>query len=92
VRPTSGKAPLIVKVTVAGQGEACTSYDINWGDGTSNQSFEAQETECGSDNFVKEFVHTYFIPGTYTLKAKAGHGKLTDLSYEYQYITVQSDQ
>ncbi len=92
VNPTAGNVPLIVKVRIEGEGEACTGYEINWGDGTASQTFEAQDTECDTSNFIKEFVHTYFIPGTYTLKAKAGHGKLGTLPYEYQYITVQSGQ
>ena len=93
VAPTSGKAPLVVKVNINGDYQECSSYEVDWGDGTAKQIHHATMTgdSCNSSTgtpFSKEFIHTYFIPGTYTLKARAGKGALNSLGYEYQYINV----
>ncbi len=88
VHPTSGKAPLLVRVNLKGQEEACTSYEIDWGDSTAKQVYTASESSNCDGDFVKEFVHTYFIPGTYTLKVKAGKASLVSYPYEYHYINV----
>ncbi len=88
VSPTSGKAPLVTKVILQGKNEECTSYRIDWGDGTTAQLKEAQMNDCDSGSFTREFIHTYFIPGTYTIKARAGEGNLYALHDEYQYVTV----
>ncbi len=90
VRPTSGSAPLVTRVQLKGTAEACTSYEIDWGDGTAKQLHTADSSDNCSGNFVKDFVHTYFIPGTYTLKVRAAQGSLTDVPYEYQYISVSN--
>ncbi len=95
VSPTSGVSPLVTRVVLKGTDEACASYLIDWGDGTAPQRHEASEQDsnssaCNGTPFTKEFVHTYFIPGTYTLKTKVGTKALSLQPYEYQYIVVNS--
>ncbi len=88
VSPTFGTSPVITHVNI--KGNDCTSYFVDWGDGTSVQQFEADNTgDCNSVT-DKEFVHSYFIPGTYTLKVKAGSGALSALTPEYHNIIVNS--
>ncbi len=87
VRPSAGKAPLVVRVSISGESASCSSYEIDWGDSTAKQIYTADQKNC-SGNFGKELIHTYFIPGVYTLKVKAGKQDLSQIPYEYHYITV----
>ncbi len=88
VSNTYGKYPLTTRVILSGEGQECLNYLIDWGDGTSPQIRQSATTNCDSQSFVKEFVHTYFIPGTYTLKIQAGKKALIDIAPEYHYVTV----
>lgn len=88
--PSSGAAPLAVKVTLKNTAaSACTSYYVDWGDISTPLSYEAPAyANCNSASFTKTFTHTYVSPGTFTLSAKAGQSPLAQLTPVNQNITV----
>lgn len=89
VEPTSGKAPLQVKVKIKSSNTSCLSYKIDWGDNTS--AVEKESLNCNSSEqggFDREFMHTYFTPGVYYLKLKLGQGYLNTLSEDVYSILV----
>ncbi len=68
VTPTTGVAPLSVTVAFSGRNESCSSYHIDWGDGSPADVYEGESGDCGSFTVSKSFSHTYANPGTYTVR------------------------
>jgi len=90
ITPTSGIAPLTVTLEMLGSGDTCTSYQLDWGDYSSIQSYNASKTDCGSQNFKKTFTHTYISAGNYFIRTKLGnYAKLQNLPINLQNITIK---
>lgn len=88
VKPRAGNAPLIVEVSLVGLGESCTSYELDWGDFTQPQRFEALSDSCDGTPFERNFTHTYINPGTYSIKTKVGTQPLDQLSANIEQVVV----
>ena len=89
IQPTAGEAPLRVDVRMYGFGESCTSYSLDWGDGSALQQFEAlEDLTCGSEPFEAVFSHTYITPGSYQLRIRTGQQPLAQLPVKAETITV----
>jgi len=58
--PEVGALPLQVTVTFSLNGSSCTSYALDWGDGTAPLSFDAgNSVVCSNDIAHKRATHTY---------------------------------
>lgn len=90
VSNAQGNAPLFVQATLrSATPSSCTSYYLNWGDGTRSVQREASGFGCTVlDTFTQQFTHTYQNVGTYTLQARAGRGQIPSLTVINQRITV----
>lgn len=88
VKPTAGVAPLIVNVDMLGFGEACTSYYLDWGDGSTVQEFDSGGLECDEEAFQNTFTHTYITPGNYIIFTKLGKEALGNLPVSTQTVVV----
>ena len=93
VSTTQGGAPLTVQATLSSNTpSSCTSYELDWGDGTQPIRQDASRSGCVSlDAFTQQFTHTYNNPGVYSLRARAGRGALANLSVLDRTITVQGN-
>ena len=91
---TNGSSPLVTKVHITGTGAQCFSYLIDWGDGTAPQIRNMHgnaDGQCDDESTLSEdLVHTYFIPGRYTMRVKAGLKPLSMMNYEQHFITVNN--
>lgn len=73
IAPTSGSAPLRVTVAFSDTGSTCTSYMIDWGDGTAPASYNAPNPSvCPNDKFERKITHTYVQPGTFVITFRSG--------------------
>ncbi len=90
VSPSYGAAPLSVTVTLQNTtGSACTSYEIDWGDISVPLQYEASPyANCNTSAFSQTFTHTYAVPGSFTIRAKAGTGALSALPAQQKEIVV----
>ncbi len=55
VSETSGYAPVTVTINLSGTYGYCSSYEVDWGDGSSSQSLEylaEEDSEFSSDDFI----------------------------------------
>ena len=90
IEPTSGTAPLAVEVTLTGYSEACTSYLIDWGDGTQPELYDSGFENCEGFPFQRLFTHAYTAPGTYTIRTKVGtRTPLVNIPFNSQLIVVK---
>lgn len=92
IKPTTGNAPLPVSVVMGGRGEACTSYQLDWGDNSPIQRYESTSSGCGETAFEKIFTHTYTKSGTYTVRTKVGKGPLAGLSISEEVVIIGAEQ
>ena len=76
IDPPSGQAPLSVVARFSLSHPSCTSYLIDWGDGSQPYSFEASNFTCAKN--PKDFTirHTYLYPGKYIVTFRAGQKPL----------------
>jgi len=90
VSTANGYAPLEVEATLLSDTSAsCTSFEIDWGDGSVPLRQEASSFACTSlASFARQFSHTYQNAGIYTIRARAGRGAVAELSLIEQRITV----
>lgn len=73
VAPTVGVAPLRVSVAFSGDGSTCTSYAIDWGDGTAPAVYNAPTPNaCSTDHFERTATHTYTTAGTFFIGVRMG--------------------
>ena len=78
---TQGDVPLTVTATLRSETPArCTSYELNWGDGTPPTLYEAGNAPCVGAPFSQTFTHTYRTAGTYSVRARAGRGSIATLT------------
>jgi len=70
--------------------ETCSSYEVDWGDGTSMQRHDAGGSQsCPSAMVTKTFNHTYQNDGTYIIKLRRGTGALNNLgTQENATVTI----
>ena len=93
VSSIQGPAPHTLQATLRSQSApSCTSYEIDWGDGTAPAGQQVSAINCASSaTFAQQFSHTYTTPGTYVLRARAGVGAIAQLPLLEQRITVSND-
>ena len=73
--------PKQLQVNFQVQGSSCTSYVLDWGDGTTPVSAEGTNYNvCTQDVANKQFQHTYQNAGFYTITLKLGHAPISQLS------------
>lgn len=78
VTPERGPLPMQVTATFSLNSSSCSSFLLDWGDGTKPLSFDAgNTTACTKDIAHKRATHTYNIPGTHKVTFRAGHGPLS---------------
>ncbi len=91
VSPAQGNnVPLVVQATLrSNTPSSCTSYELDWGDGTQPIRREASGFGCTVlDSFTQQFTHTYQNVGVYKLRARAGRGQIPGLAVINQLVTV----
>jgi peptidoglycan hydrolase-like protein with peptidoglycan-binding domain len=85
VSPASGPAPLTIKASFALNGSSCTSYEVDWGDGTPTESFDAGRPDtCVPRPVTFSVNHVYQTPNTYTISVKHGQDSLSRLHVRNQ--------
>ncbi|QSH39305.1 peptidoglycan-binding protein [Candidatus Kaiserbacteria bacterium] len=89
---TQGSAPFAAGLILRSDAPlSCTSYEIDWGDGSARAKKEAGNSEClNSSGFSREFRHTYENAGVYTVRVQAGRGSLSSLPVIEQRVNVHS--
>lgn len=65
ISPTSGAVPLMVTTSVL---DACKFYKIDWGDGKTESSYNAQKTCEYQKQLLGAVTHVYNSQGMYTVK------------------------
>ena len=70
INPTTGTAPLVTNVELFGYGESCTSYFIDWGDGSQAEWYDRDTVDCDDFPYKRIFNHAYTAAGTYTIRTK----------------------
>jgi len=91
---TEGTAPFVAGVIVTSSVPlSCTSYEIDWGDGSALARKEAAYSPCiPADGYRREFTHTYKNAGSYTLRVRVGSGVIEKLPVATREIVVHSAQ
>lgn len=83
---TRGTAPLTVNASIAINGSTCTSYALDWGDGTGGLNYNSgQSSNCGSLPINLQPSHTYTTPGTYIVTLKNGRAPLANIQQVGQF-------
>ncbi|MBL4644449.1 MAG: peptidoglycan-binding protein, partial [Candidatus Pacebacteria bacterium] len=78
ITPKIGQLPLQVTATFSLNSSSCSSFSLDWGDGTKPLSFDAgNTTTCTKDIAHKRATHTYNVPGTHRVTFRAGRGPLS---------------
>lgn len=90
IEPTTGKAPHAVSAFFAVAGTTCTSYSLDWGDGTAPVTREGGVTGCDSDQINRQLTHVYQARGSYVVVFKTIRGYLAQApAVTQKTITVQ---
>ncbi|MBL4644448.1 MAG: peptidoglycan-binding protein [Candidatus Pacebacteria bacterium] len=77
VSPVAGAAPLRVSATFEFKGSSCTSYQLDWGDGSTPVSQQAPNAaNCSNDSVRKQATHTYANGGAYVVTLRIGQGSV----------------
>lgn len=81
VSPVAGVAPLLSSATFEFRGSSCTSYQLDWGDGSPPLSQQAPSTQgaCSQDTVRKQATHTYVNAGSYVVTLRVGQGSVFTL-------------
>jgi len=78
ITPKVGPLPLQVTATFSLNSSSCSSFSLDWGDGTKPLSFDAgSSTNCTKDIAHKRATHTYNVPGVHRVTFRAGKGPLS---------------
>ncbi len=87
---TQGYAPFTAGMILHSDAPlSCTSYEIDWGDGTQAVRKEAGNSPCiAAQGYTREFRHVYQNPGVYTARVRAGRAALDDLQWKQQTLTI----
>jgi len=89
VTPLQGSAPFSATAKFSITHPSCTSYAIDWGDGTSPTSFDASVFTCQRNVQNRTFTHVYDEPGVYTVRFRMGRAPLNTLPELEQWeVTV----
>jgi len=90
VTPEVGPLPLQVTATFSLNGSSCSSFSLDWGDGTKPLTFDAGNTiSCTKDIAHKRATHTYTVPGNHRVTFRAGRGALSQARVVSQtYVSV----
>ncbi|MDP2650306.1 MAG: peptidoglycan-binding protein, partial [bacterium] len=85
VTPIAGAVPLEVTATFSLNGSSCSSYQLDWGDGTAPIQFDARLTveagtvlACTKDIAHKRATHVYTRAGTHQITLRAVQGPLAE--------------
>lgn len=77
IKPASGDAPLKIALSFALNGTTCSSYAVDWGDGTAPLAHDAgRPATCAQQPITLFEEHTYTRPGIYTVTLKHGQDTL----------------
>lgn len=89
---TQGPAPFAAGIILRSEAPlSCTSYELDWGDGSAVVKKEARNSAClETSGYVKEFKHTYKNAGAYTIRVQAGRGAISSLPVIDQRVNVFS--
>jgi hypothetical protein len=88
---TRGSAPLTVIADFTITGSSCTSYVLDWGDGSLPVSYNSNSsTDCTALPINITTNHIYTSPGTYTVRFKNGKAPITSIS-EVNKLTITVD-
>ncbi len=80
LNPTSGIAPLAVTASFEIDGSTCTSYLLDWGDGSIPVLHNSnKDSGCVSKPIKITQTHIYNSPGTHTVIFKAGKANLSQI-------------
>ena len=79
ISPEVGPYPLNTTISFHINGD-CTSYDLDFGDGSSHKSHAATISSNCPASSLKSFSHAYTQSGNYTVKLKVGDKPFTDLT------------
>jgi hypothetical protein len=83
-----GIAPHTINLEINIKGSTCTSYLVDWGDGSSTESYDSNKsTKCEHRSVKISRTHIYSRPGTFILSLKTGKAPLPKL---IQYKPVSS--
>lgn len=90
VTPLSGRAPQSVTALFAINGTTCSSYTLDWGDGTAPVSRVGATTGCVTDNINRQLAHVYTRPGTYYVTLRTIRGNINAAPVVAQsVVTIQ---
>lgn len=90
VEPAAGPAPHAVSAFFAVNGTTCTSYSLDWGDGSPIVSREGGNSGCESDQINRQLTHIYQSRGSYTVSFRTIRGYVSQAPVVSQKtITVQ---
>ncbi|MFM2415089.1 MAG: hypothetical protein RI911_782 [Candidatus Parcubacteria bacterium] len=77
IKPSSGEAPLTIALSFALNGTTCSSYQVDWGDGTAPLDHDAGRPSTCTEQPITLFErHTYTKAGSYTITLKHGQDTL----------------
>jgi peptidoglycan hydrolase-like protein with peptidoglycan-binding domain len=77
IKPASGDAPLEIALSFALNGTNCSSYSVDWGDGTAPLAHDAgRPATCAQQPVTLFEKHTYVKAGSYTVTLKHGQDTL----------------
>lgn len=74
---TGGKAPLTVTASIVINGSTCTSYALDWGDGSTPIAYDSNKSSaCDNLPISLQPKHAYTKRGDYTLRIRTVKGPL----------------
>lgn len=80
LNPTKGLAPLAVTASFTIKGSTCTSYILNWGDGSSPVSYDSgKDSNCSTLPINITRSHVYNTHGSYEVLFKTGKAPLSKI-------------
>ncbi len=86
---TRGIAPMSVTAKFTIEGSTCTSYVLDWGDGSNPVSYNSNKsTDCTSLPINITRTHIYNTPGTYMVRFKNGKAPITKIE-QVSELTVE---
>ena len=94
VTPLSGPLPTQVTATFSLNGSSCSSFILDWGDGTPPLSFDAGDSGgiCTRDIAHKQATHTYTLTGRHTVTLSAVQGPLAAAQFVSQHVVSIGEQ
>lgn len=75
--PVVGNAPQSVTALFAINGTTCSSYSLDWGDGTAPVVRNGATTGCVTDSINRQLAHVYTRSGVFTLTLRTIRGNIS---------------